>query len=124
TIKYITKRLVENTSANRFVLLQNQLYTYRRVQSLYWIKRRPSSSALLILLTFSLFSCGEPEIKLTRADRRTVDTLVNYQLDSISPILDSLCKVNEEAFVRQVADSIMAERKKKEERLRLNAFDN
>ena len=75
-----------------------------------------------ILLSFS--SCGEPEIKLTRADRKAIDTLVNHQLDSISPILDSLCRERSGELVQKAVDSIILERKKKEERLRLQIPKN
>lgn len=101
-VKYnsIMKRSVEQLSAGRFVF-------WRMV------------SLLLLPFSINISSCGEPEIKLTRADKRTVDTLVNYQLDSISPILDSTCLANKDFLVQKIADSIILERKRKEERLRL-----
>ena len=99
-IKYNLKRLVEQTSANRFIF-------------------GPIITAFIFALFFGGNACGAPEIKLDRAARRTIDTLVNYQLDSISPILDSLCKNTREDFIQQAVDSIVAERKKKEKRLRI-----
>ena len=100
--KYISKikRSVEQSSADRFVY----------IQALF---------SLLLILLLSLNSCDEPEIKLNRAARRTIDTLVNYQLDSITPILDSLCATQRDSIIQNAVDSIMQERKKKEERLRL-----
>jgi len=102
-IKYniLTERSVEQPSADRFVFLK-------------------IATAFILFAYINLCACGEPEIKLTRADRRTVDTLVNYQLDSISPILDSICLAEKENIVQTIADSIILERKKKEERLRLD----
>jgi len=102
-IKYsfFIKRSVERVSADRFVFSQQLFY-------------------FCLLLLFGLGACGEPEIKLDRAARRTIDTLVNYQLDSIRPILDSLCTATKEEVIQQAVDSIVRERKKKEERLRLN----
>lgn len=102
-IKYniSSKRSVEQPSADRFVFF--------------------NIVSIFILFTYiNLCACGEPEIKLNRADRRTIDTLVNYQLDSISPILDSTCLAEKDMIVQKIADSIILERKKKEERLRLN----
>lgn len=99
------KRSVEQASTDRFVFPQQLIY-------FCW------------LLIFSLGACGEPEIKLDRAARRTIDTLLNHQLDSIRPILDSLCDVKKEAFIQHAVDSIVKERKKKEERLRLNIPQN
>lgn len=102
-IKYnfLSKRSVEQVSADRFVFYQPFL-------CFCWV------------FLFSLGACGKPEIKLDRAARRTIDTLVNYQLDSISPILDSLCKATQDDFIQHAVDSIVKERQKKEERLRLN----
>lgn len=77
----------------------------------------------LLLTSLGLISCGEPEIKLTRADRKSIDTIVSRQLDSISPILDSLCDVESETIIQKAVDSIMKERRIKEERLRLNTSD-
>ncbi len=102
-IKYnfLSKRSVEVCSTDRFVFYQPFL-------------------CFCSILLFSLGACGEPEIKLDRAARRSIDTLVNYQLDSISPILDSLCKNTRDDFIQHAVDSIVKERQKKEERLRLN----
>lgn len=97
-----TIRSVEQLSADRFVFLKFFMVA-------------------VICFCMSLFSCGEPAIKLNRADKRMIDTLVNYQLDSISPILDSICLADKEKFIQQAADSIMQERKKREERLRLKS---
>lgn len=75
---------------------------------------------LFLMVTFQVLSCKEPEIQLDRAARRTVDTLFNAQIDSISPVLDSLCLANKEKLIQMTADSILKIRRKEEERLRLN----
>lgn len=101
-IRYIPiKRLVEQASIDRFIF-------YKIIPT------------FCFALFFSISACEEPTIKLDRAARRTVDTLLNYQLDSISPILDSLCRTTRDDFIQHAVDSIVKERKKKEERLRLN----
>jgi hypothetical protein len=87
--------------------------------------RKNTRSSLLLMFLLSCFlsssflSCDEPTIKLTRAERQAIDTLVNHQLDSISPILDSLCSVEREMFIKKAVDSIILERKEREKRLRL-----
>ena len=117
-IKYsfLSKRSVEQTSADRFVFLKRA-----SIPIAIGISSGSSRSICFFsILLFSLSACGEPEIKLDRTARRTIDTLVNYQLDSISPILDSLCKTTKDDFIQHAVDSIVKERQKKEERLRLN----
>ena len=113
-IKYsfLSKRSVEQTSADRFVFLKRASRTLS--------SRSSRSICFFSILLFSLSACGEPEIKLDRAARRTIDTLVNHQLDSMSPILDSLCKTTRDEVIQQAVDSIVKERQKREERLRLN----
>jgi len=99
--QFSIKRLVEQASANRFV--------FGKIMTV-----------LIFAILFGGSACSEPEVKLNRAARRAIDTLVNNQLDSISPILDSLCRTTRGDFIQQAVDSIVAERQKKEERLRLN----
>ena len=103
---YTTKRSFEIYSTDRFVFFKN------------------SACLILFLSLIGIFSCGEPEIKLNRADRKSIDTLVNNQLDSISPILDSLCFEETEVIIEKAVDSIVKERQKQEERLRLNVGEN
>lgn len=105
TYKNRLKRSVEGDSIDRFLFFK-------------------TFGNLLLILLISLQACGKPEIKLNRAARRTIDTLVNYQLDSISPVLDSLCASQKDSIIQQAIDSIMQERRKKEERLRLNIPEN
>ncbi len=132
---YTTKRSFEVHSTDRFVFSKmNILYTEipraSRTQSsgssfaiIFFSINRSISLILFIFLT-AIFSCGEPEIKLNRADRKAIDTLTNNQLDSISPILDSLCIVEKEIFIKKAVDSIIKERQEQEERLRLNTEEN
>lgn len=101
---YTTERSFEIYSTDRFVFFK--------------------SIILLIIFFSSIFSCSEPEIKLSRADQKTIDTLVNNQLDSISPILDSLCFEETDVIIKRAVDSIVKERQKQEERLRLNVGEN
>ena len=126
-IKYnfLSKRLVEQASANRFVfnrnnVLKNGRKSASRTSSSGSTNLSLSAICFSLVIILGLGACGEPEIKLDRAARRTIDTLVNYQLDSISPILDSLCKNTREEVIQHAVDSIVKERQKREERLRLN----
>ena len=67
---------------------------------------------------FSFSSCQEPEIHIDRATRKVIDTLVIHKIDSLNPILDSLCIERKEALIKVALDSILEKRKKQEERLR------
>ncbi len=115
---YTTERSFEVHSTDRFVLFKRLGNPFAfRFKNLYFFS--------MALIFFSgLFSCSEPEIKLSRADRKGIDTLVNNQLDTISPMLDSLCVVNKEMIIKNAVDSIVKERQKQEERLRLNVEEN
>ncbi|MEM6318336.1 MAG: hypothetical protein AAF960_11745 [Bacteroidota bacterium] len=93
------KRWVEQLSTDRFVFC-----TY---------------VSLVALFSLVISSCGEPEIKLLRADRRHIDTVVDNQIKLMEPMLDSLCEANQAVLLQKAVDSIVAERKKREERLRL-----
>ncbi len=115
---YTTKRSFEAHSIDRFIFSKSIA-----IPIALWFRSLHSFIILLILL-FGISSCGEPEIRLTRADRKTIDTLVNNQLDSISPILDSLCFEETEMIIKRAVDSIVKERQKQEERLRLNTEGN
>lgn len=74
------------------------------------------------LLVFSLgigqFSCGEGEVKLTKEDQNHIDTLRNHKIDSINKILDSICGSMQDSLIEIAVDSIVKERKLREERLR------
>ncbi len=83
-------------------------------------------SKLFFYSIFSLFifflipSCQQPEIHIDRATRKAIDTLINHKLDSLNPILDSLCVERKESLIKIAIDSIMDKRRKQEERLRNN----
>ena len=136
---YTTKRSFEVHSTDRFVFSKmSRLYTEIPRTSIpiaiginsessfaiIFFSINRSISLILFIFLIGIFSCGEPEIKLNRADRKAIDTLTNNQLDSISPILDSLCIVEKEIFIKKAVDSIMKERHEQEERLRLNTEEN
>jgi len=114
---YNTKRSFEVYSTDRFVFSKNnRLYSGSSFHTTY----SKIINSIIFIFLIGIFSCSEPEIKLSRADRKAVDTLTNNQLDSISPILDSLCIVNKKVIIKNAVDSIVKERQKQEERLRLN----
>lgn len=104
----LIKRFDEHTSSDRFV--------FKRLRYFLNFNKLVNISFILLM---GLTSCGEPEIKLSRAEKRIIDTLVDYQLDSIKPILDSICAVQSDLMIERAADSIILERRQKEERLRV-----
>jgi len=57
-------------------------------------------------------SCVEETERLTRAERKIVDSLVLKQTKVLRENSDSLCQLNFEASVTQVVDSILTERLK------------
>ena len=81
---------------------------------------------VLVVLVFlgGLSSCKDPEVRLTRGDRRAIDTLTMNRLKKIEPILDSLCVHNKDSVVQHAVDSILAARKLEEARLRKRNLKN
>ena len=71
---------------------------------------------LVVILCFS--ACEEPEIKLTRADKKAIDTLTTNHIKLHRALLDSLCKTRQDSIIKKTVDSILVARKKQEERLR------
>jgi len=67
---------------------------------------------------FSFSACKEPEVKLTRADKKAIDTLTTNQLKIQRVLLDSLCEVERDSIIQKAVDSILVVRKRQEERLR------
>ena len=55
-------------------------------------------------------SCVEESERLTRAERKVVDTLVLKETKILRTESDSLCDLNFEASVTRVVDSILAKR--------------
>ena len=85
---YTTKRSFEAYSTDRFIFFKSiAIPPALRFRSLH-------SFIITFILLSGIISCSEPEIKLSRADRKGIDTLVNNQLDTVSPVLDSLCTVS------------------------------
>lgn len=74
----------------------------------------PSGPIFFFLFWISCFilpmSCVEESERLTRAERKIVDTLVLAETKILRTELDSLCDLNFEASVTRVVDSILAKR--------------
>jgi len=88
------------------------------LNSLPTLLKKIKNLSIIGLLMIGLSACEEPEIKLTRADKKHIDTLTTNALKSIEPMLDSLCLHQKDSIVQVALDSILTTRRKKEERLR------
>lgn len=79
-------------------------------------------TVLFLMLCFGLSACSperdEVRVKLTLKERELVDQLVTAHLDSIRPILDSLCSATSLDRVAVATDSIVQRRLEEEARLR------
>lgn len=79
-------------------------------------------TVLLLLLCFGLAACSterdEVRVRLTLKERERVDMLVSSYMDSIRPVLDSLCSVTSLDRVAIATDSIVQRRLEEEARLR------
>lgn len=77
---------------------------------------------LLLLLLLALTACtGESEevnVRLTMDERERLDNLIVAHMDSMRPIMDSLCAVNFEDRVAVATDSIVQRLLEEEARLR------
>lgn len=63
------------------------------------------------LFLLSLGSCTpDPPPTLNYKDRQLVDSLFRKEVDSLKPMLDSLCEVRFDSTVSVTVDSIMKER--------------
>ena len=93
-------------------------------KSLALLNRLPSllkkikNLCLVGLFIGGLSACGPTEIKLTRADKKNIDTLTTNAILSMEPLLDSLCLHQKDSILEVALDSILEERRIKEERLR------
>ena len=68
-----------------------------------------------------LASCEPPEeapIRLTSRERVRIDTLANQQIDSLRPVMDSLCDLAYPEMLARAVDSLVEVRKREEEKLR------
>ncbi len=75
-------------------------------------------AALFVCL---LMSCEPPEeapIRLTSRERIQIDTLANLQIDSLRPVMDSICEAAKPAFLKRSVDSLVQMRRLEEAKLR------
>ncbi|WP_020567095.1 hypothetical protein [Neolewinella persica] len=84
---------------------------------------------LLFLTLLTLAACGSTEedpvnIRLTMDERQRIDDLVKIHMDSIRPIVDSLCKATFADRVAVATDSIIQRRLEEEARLRARIPQN
>ncbi len=76
---------------------------------------------LLSLVVLAACSGGETEpvnIRLTMQEREQIDEMVTTRMDSLRPLLDSLCKATFADRVAVATDSIIQRRLEEEARLR------
>lgn len=99
-----------------FCALQFLGWTYYSLKnySLLIIKYKPSGPLLFFLFWISCFllpmSCVEESERLTRAERKIVDSLVIKETKILRAMSDSICEIGFEASVNEIVDSIMAKR--------------
>lgn len=79
-----------------------------------------ASLVFLILSVLLWSSCESQEtgIRLTSSERIRIDSLAKKQIDSLVPVLDSLCTVNKDKLIEQALDSIIELRQQEEQTLR------
>ena len=80
--------------------------------------RLPLLLTSLLFLTACTADSEEVNIRLTMDERERLDNLVIAHMDSMRPILDSLCKANFEDRVAVATDSIVQRLLEEETRLR------
>lgn len=77
---------------------------------------------LLVLLASGGLACSvdrdEVNVRLTLTERERVDKATTIYMDSIRPILDSLCSTNRSLRISLATDSIVQQRLEQEMRLR------
>jgi hypothetical protein len=75
---------------------------------------------LCLCLGSFFFSCEEEisSIRLTSRERIRIDTISKQQIDSLIPVLDSLCNAQYGQMVQQALDSILETRKAEELKIR------
>lgn len=81
----------------------------------------PAFALLTAVLLLGLCIACEPEetnIRLTSSERIRIDSLARKQIDSLVPLIDSLCLAQREQVVSHALDSIIQLRKEEEDKLR------
>lgn len=73
---------------------------------------------LLGVLLWPSCESQETGIRLTSSERIRIDSLAKKQIDSLVPVLDSLCTVNKDKLIEQALDSIIELRQQEEQTLR------
>ena len=106
-------------SLSLFINIHHELRTFF-IKKLFIIhlfitkKYKPSGPFLFFLFWTCCFilpmSCVEESERLTRAERKIVDSLVIKETKILRAMSDSLCELNFEASVTEVVDSIKAKR--------------
>lgn len=77
------------------------------------------ASAFLLLLFFSACGADDPvRLQLTPDQRDAFRAIAAARIDSLRPVMDSLCTVTQEARIAAVTDSIVQRRLEEETRLR------
>ena len=82
------------------------------------LMKKMQLSIILTILLISSFACQPTEVKLTRADKKAIDTLTTNQLKLERILQDSLCDLRRDSIIQKAVDSILITRKQQEERLR------
>ncbi|MTB52773.1 hypothetical protein [Lewinella sp. W8] len=77
----------------------------------------------LFVLLLGGSSCGGPgneglNVRLTLEEREQVDRMVTAQMDSLRPLIDSICRVTFDDQVALATDSIVQRQLEEEARLR------
>ncbi|MFQ5448346.1 MAG: hypothetical protein ACE5FF_15585 [Saprospiraceae bacterium] len=70
-------------------------------------------TTILFSLPFLLLATActqDPPPTLTYKDRELADSLYRLQVDTLNPVMDSLCKARFDSAVQHNVDSMMAER--------------
>jgi hypothetical protein len=72
----------------------------------------------LFIFSFFLFNActPDPPPTLNYKDRQMVDSLFRVQVDSLKPLLDSICDVRFDSAVQHTVDSIIQERQSEKEK--------
>lgn len=80
----------------------------------------PALGTLLVAVLLLVASCEEKatQIRLTSSERIRIDTLTKQRVDSLVPVLDSLCEAQYDSLVQYALDSIVDLRRSEERKIR------